>query len=184
MVAHFCKRAPQEQVWRRHSSLPPGKRRSPWPWVRETLGKQDSLPWHAQQAGGKTSVIRSPCREMEACLLSRHEETTRAGARAPLRGRSLCRRQACPVALVPKGKHLLGHLSQGQTWACHQVPNPELTETTPWRNGQSDATFHQDVAALRVAGGVPGQEWRQSPTVHHPSARAVSRDPVASSLLW
>ena len=72
-------RAPQEQVWGRRSTPPPGKRRSRWPWVRETLGKQDSLPWHEQQAGGKTSVTCSLCGEMEAWLLRRHEGTTREG---------------------------------------------------------------------------------------------------------
>ena len=61
-----------------------GEEMEPLALVRETLGKQESLPWHAQQAGGKTSVTRSPCGEMEACLLRRHEGTTRAGARAPL----------------------------------------------------------------------------------------------------
>ena len=76
------------------------------------------------------------------------------------------------LATCPKGRR-----------ACPQVPYLELAETTPWRNGQSDALFHQYVAALFVAGGVPGKEWRQSPTVPHPSARAVCTDPVASSLL-
>ena len=76
-------RAPQDQVWGRRSTPPPWTRMSRWPWVRETLGKQDSLPWHEQQAGGKTSVTRSLCGEMEAWLLRRHEGTTRAGSRAP-----------------------------------------------------------------------------------------------------
>ena len=58
---------------------PPEKRRSLWPWGRESLGKQDSLPWHEKQACGKTSVTRSLCREMEAWLLRRHEGATRAG---------------------------------------------------------------------------------------------------------
>ena len=139
----------------------------------------------AQTAGRwQDNVTRSLCGEMEAWMLSRHEGTTRAEVRAPLRGRSLGRRQACPVPLFPRGQHLLGHLSQGQTWACHQVPYPELAETTPWRNGQSDDVFHQEVAAMWVAGGVPVKEWRQSPTVPHPSARAVGRDPVASPPLW
>ena len=62
----------------------PREGRSPWTWGRETLGKQDSLPWHKQQAGSKTSVTRSLCGEMEAWLLRSHERTTSAGARAIL----------------------------------------------------------------------------------------------------
>ena len=91
----------------------PGKRRSRWPWGRETLGKQDSLPWHEQQAGGKTSVTRSLCAEMVAWLLRTHDGTTRAGARAPLSGKSLGRKQACPVPLLTRGQHLLATCPKG-----------------------------------------------------------------------
>ena len=68
----------REAVWGRRRTPPPEKRRSTWPWGPETHGKQDSLPWHEQQAGGKTSVTGSLCGEMEALLLRRHEGTTRA----------------------------------------------------------------------------------------------------------
>ena len=102
---------------------------------------------------------------------------TRAGMRAPLGGRSLGRRQACPVPLVPRGQHLLGHLSLGQTWTCHQVPYPELAETAPWRNGQLDAVFIQDVAALSVAGGVRGK------TVPHSSPSQCTGGVQGSYLL-
>ena len=138
---------------------------------------------HEQQASGKTSVTLSLCGEMEAWLLRRHEGTTRQGRVLPseegawAEGRPvLClwsQGDSISLATCPKGRR-----------ACPQVPYPELAETTPWRNGQSDAVFHQDVAALWVAGGVPGKERRPSPTVPNPSARAVCRDPVASSLLW
>ena len=44
----------------------PGEEKETLDWGRETLGKQDSLPWNEQQAGSKTSVTRSLCGEMEA----------------------------------------------------------------------------------------------------------------------
>ena len=61
----------------------PGEEKDPLDLGSGTLGKQDILPWHEQQAGGKTSVTRSLCGAMETWLLRRHEGTTRAGLRAP-----------------------------------------------------------------------------------------------------
>ena len=50
---------------------------------------------------------------------------------------------------------------------------PELAETAPWKNGQSDATFLQDVEAFAEARGFRGKEWGQSSKAPHPRARAV-----------
>ena len=61
----------------------PGEEKEPLALRSKKLGKQDSLPWQEQQAGGKSSVPCSLCREMEAWLLRRHEGTTRAGIVLP-----------------------------------------------------------------------------------------------------
>ena len=55
-------------------------------------------------------------------------------AHAPLLGKSLGRKHACPEPLGPRRQQLLGHLSLGQTCASHQEPTlnsqkqlPEIT---------------------------------------------------------
>ena len=41
----------------------PREEKEPWPCGREKVGKQESLPWQEQRAGGKTNVTRSLCGE-------------------------------------------------------------------------------------------------------------------------
>ena len=149
-------------MWGRRSTPPPEMRRSPWPWGRETLGKQDSLPWHEQQGGGKTSVTRSLCGEMEAWLLRRHEGTTRAEARAPLLGRNLGREHACPEPLVPRRQHLLGHLSLGQICASRQTPTLNSKKQLPEMTG-SQMPSSSRMWKLGGATGFKRKEWVQTP---------------------
>ena len=183
MVAHVCQGAPQEQVWGRHSMPPPGKRRSPWPWVRETLGKQDSLPWNAQQAGGKTSVTRNHTERWKpACegdmrrrlgkgRVLHSEEGVWAEDRPVLCLRS--QRESISLATCPKGR--LGLATRFQT---------RNSRNNPMEKRAVRCYLPPRCGSIVGGRGVPGQEWRQSRTVHHHSARAVCRDPVASSLLW
>ena len=118
---------------------PPEKGRSRWPWGRETLGKQDSLPWHKQQAGGKTSVTRSLRGEMEAWMLRKHEGTSRAEACAPseegvwAEGRPvLClwsQRDSISLATCPKGR--LGLATSCHTRNSQKPPHGETGSQMP-----------------------------------------------------
>ena len=74
-------------------------------------------------------------------------------ARAPLLGRSLDRKKACPELLGPRRQQILGHLSLGQTCASHQAPTLYSQKQLPEITGrESDADFLQDVEAWRRHG--------------------------------
>ena len=87
------------------------------------------------------------------------------------------------MPLVPRGQHVLEHLSVGHTWAFYQAPNPEFEEQLPRETG-SQMSSSSNVTAFSVAGRLPEKEWGQSPKTPHSSERMVFRDPVASPLLW
>ena len=59
-------RSPEASLGKAQHVAPGEKRRSIWPCCGETVVKQASLPWQEEQAGGKTSVTLSLCRENEA----------------------------------------------------------------------------------------------------------------------
>ena len=172
MVAHVSHRAPQEEVWGSHGKPPTEKRRSRWPWGREALGKQDRLPWHDQQAWGKTSVPCSLSREMEACLLRRIEGTTRVGASAPLCGRSLGRRQAegdsMSLATCPKDSLVLA--TRCRTRNSQKQPHGEMGSQMP-----SSTKMWQCCRWQGVCQGRSGDSLPQYPIpVHGPCAGILS----------
>lgn len=91
-------------------------------------------------------------------------------------------KEGLSCASGPKGQQLLGHLSRGHTWACHQAPGPELAETPPGGTGNQMPSASRMWQHWRRR-GCPGKQGH-FPITPHPRAWAVCSDPLASPHGW
>ena len=149
-VFHCC---PQEHVCGRCSTLPGEKSRSRWPSGLDTVEKQESRQYKYHPL---------PLQRHRSLAAKKTGGDEYGRARAPLLGRSLGRKHACPEPLGPRRQQLLGHLSLGQTCASHQAPTltsrKQLREITGRQMPSSSMMWR-----LGGGTGIKGKEWGQSP---------------------